>query len=404
MKRRHFLGRACQGLVSAFGFAAGGLGIEPLAATESNPARKPITLFLAGDVMLGRGVDYVLPHPVAPAASEDPEHTADRYVALAEKANGAVPRGSGFEYVWGDALQELDAIAPAVRLINLETSVTTSEDAWPEKVVRYRMNPANTPVLRAAGIDGCSLANNHVLDFGYRGLTETLESLKQAGVQCAGAGETLEQASAPAVFDRAEGRVLLFSAATRSSGVPRKWAAGPAKAGVNFFELYDWDVTTLAKQVQAVKRPGDIAILSLHWGYNWGYEVTRDQREFAHAVIDEAGIDLVHGHSSHHPRGIEVYRNKAIIYGCGDLINDYEGIESEQESFRSELVLMYFPTLDLTSGELLRFEIIPMRRARLRLQRASREEAEWLAETMDRHSRVDGAITVQPNGRIEITD
>ena len=45
-------------------------------------------------------------------------------------------------------------------------------------------------------------------------------------------------------------------------------------------------------------------------------------------------------------RGIEVYRNKVILYGCGDLINDYEGIESDQDEYRSELVLMYFPTLD----------------------------------------------------------
>ena len=152
--------------------------------------------------------------------------------------------------------------------------------------------------------------------------------------------------------------------------------------------------------MRAVKQPGDIAILSLHWGYNWGYEVSREQREFARAVIDEARIDLVHGHSSHHPRGIEVYRNKAIIYGCGDLINDYEGIESDQESFRSELVLMYFPTLDRANGELLRFEIIPMRMARLRLQRASREESEWLTEVLDRESRAGGMFVLQANGRI----
>ena len=238
MKRRHFLGRAGQGLVSGLGFAAGsslGFGIAPLGASDSTSARKPITLFLAGDVMLGRGVDHVLPHPLGPAAAEDPDHAGEKYVTLAEKANGAVPRDAGFEYVWGDALQDLETMAPAVRLINLETSITTSEDAWPEKIVRYRMNPANTPVLAAARIDGCTLANNHILDFGYDGLTQTLESLQQAGVRCAGAGENLEQASAPAVFDQGDGRVLLFSAATRSSGVPRKWAAGPAKAGVNFF-------------------------------------------------------------------------------------------------------------------------------------------------------------------------
>lgn len=406
MKRRHFLGQACQGLVSAWGLAAGrsvGFGSAPLWAVENTSASKPVTLFLAGDVMLGRGVDHVLPYPVGPAAGEDPNHTADKYVALAERANGPVPRASSFDYIWGDALRELESMAPAVRLINLETSITTSTDAWPEKPVRYRMNPTNTPVLTAARIGGCSLANNHVLDYGYSGLTQTLESLQKANIPCAGAGQDLEQATAPAVFETDEGRVLLFAAATRSSGVPKEWAAGPGQAGVNLIDLYDWNVKQLAAQVRAVKQPGDIAVLSVHWGYNWGYEVPTDQRKFARRVIDEAGIDLIHGHSSHHPRGIEVYHNKAIIYGCGDLINDYEGIDSSHPEFRSELTLMYFPTLDPANGELVRFEIIPMRVARLRLQRATREEAEWLTETLDRESWVKGSVILQPNGRIEIS-
>jgi poly-gamma-glutamate synthesis protein (capsule biosynthesis protein) len=166
-----------------------------------------------------------------------------------------------------------------------------------------------------------------------------------------------EQASAPAVFDAGQGRVLLFAAATRSSGVPKEWAAGPGQAGVNRIDLFQWNVQQIGAQVRAVKRAGDIAVLSLHWGGNWGYEVEKDQRQFAHRVIDEAGIDLVHGHSSHHPRGIEVYRNKAIIYGCGDLINDYEGITPRHAEFRSELTLMYFPTLDPANGEVVRFEV-----------------------------------------------
>lgn len=66
-------------------------------------------------------------------------------------------------------------------------------------------------------------------------------------------------------------------------------------------------------------------IPALGWG-NWGYGVTRRTREFAHELLDHAGVDLIHGHSSHHPLGIEVYRDKLILYGCGDFINDYEGI------------------------------------------------------------------------------
>jgi poly-gamma-glutamate synthesis protein (capsule biosynthesis protein) len=157
MKRRQFLDQACTGLLGAWGLAAGssvGFGFAPLWAATRQPAWNPVTLFLAGDVMLGRGVDQVLPHPGNPHLDEASLRTADQYVALAEKANGTIPRAAGFDYIWGDALQELEAMAPAVRLVNLETSVTTSADAWPGKPISYRMNPANLPVLKAARIDG----------------------------------------------------------------------------------------------------------------------------------------------------------------------------------------------------------------------------------------------------------
>jgi len=142
----------------------------------------------------------------------------------------------------------------------------------------------------------------------------------------------------------------------------------------------------------------------MHWGGNWGYEIDREQRRFAHRVIDEAGIDLLHGHSSHHPRGIEIYRNKVIMYGCGDLINDYEGISNLPPEFRSTLKLMYFPTLDPATGELVDFEMIPMRLRRFRLQRASMEDAAWLTATLDRESRKLGArVELQENGRMAVT-
>jgi Putative enzyme of poly-gamma-glutamate biosynthesis (capsule formation) len=82
-----------------------------------------------------------------------------------------------------------------------------------------------------------------------------------------------------------------------------------------------------------VKQQGDIVVASIHWGGNWDYKVPREQREFAHKLIDEAGVDVIHGHSSHHIKGIEVYRGKLIMYGCSDLLNDYEGISGLYEDF-----------------------------------------------------------------------
>jgi poly-gamma-glutamate synthesis protein (capsule biosynthesis protein) len=135
--------------------------------------------------------------------------------------------------------------------------------------------------------------------------------------------------------------------------------------------------------------------MSIHWGGNWGYEVPGEQREFAHQLIDKAGIDVIHGHSSHHPKGIEVYRNKAIIYGCGDFINDYEGITGH-ESYRGDLSLMYFLDVDPASGSLLGMEIVPHQVRKFRLNQASEQDEAWLRKTLHREGR-------HLNARVELT-
>ena len=125
-----------------------------------------IDLFLCGDVMTGRGVDQILPHPSSPELYEPYVRDARQYVALAEEVNGHIARPVGFEYVWGDARDELRRRSPHARIVNLETSVTRSSVAWPDKGINYRMDARNVPCLTAAQIDVCVLANNHVLDWG----------------------------------------------------------------------------------------------------------------------------------------------------------------------------------------------------------------------------------------------
>lgn len=105
--------------------------------------------------------------------------------------------------------------------------------------------------------------------------------------------------------------------------------------------------------------------------------------QLAHQLIDQAGIDIVHGHSSHHVKGIEVYKNKLILYGCGDFLNDYEGIAG-YESYRGDLVLMYFPSLKVSSGKLLGLEMIPLQIRNFRLVHATRADAIWLRDTLSR--------------------
>ena len=112
-----------------------------------------ITMFLCGDVMTGRGIDQVLPHPSNPVIHEPYMKSARGYVELAIRANGPIPQPVSFAYIWGDALAELERIGPDLRIVNLETSITNSNDYWEGKGINYRMHPENIPCLTAAKID-----------------------------------------------------------------------------------------------------------------------------------------------------------------------------------------------------------------------------------------------------------
>ncbi len=349
------------------------------------------SLFLCGDVMTGRGIDQALPHPSDPRLFEPYVRTARRYVQLAEEKNGPIQSPVEASYIWGDALDELRRLDPDARIINLETSVTTSDAHWKGKGIHYRMHPENVPCLTAAGVDCCVLANNHVLDWGTAGLRETLDALRTAGIETAGAGADLQEATAPAVLEVGTGRrVLVFAYGAESSGVPKAWAATASRPGVSFLpDLSHNAIRSVAGKVQAVKRTGDVVVASIHWGGNWGYAVPRQQREFAHGLIDDAGVDVIHGHSSHHPKGIEVYRGRPILYGCGDFLNDYEGI-SGYEEFRDDLVLMYFLSVDPSDGRLARLDMVPLQLRRFRLNRASPDDAAWLRQVLNREGEPFG--------------
>ena len=386
-----------------------------------------LRLFLCGDVMTGRGIDQALPHHVNPILYEPYVRDAREYVHLAEKAHGSISRPLSFDYIWGDAPQELERAEVAepafggqplqsneydrsgkatrrgwttqpraaaggcppgakrvdFRIVNLETAITSAEAPWLGKGIHYRMHPQNVGCLSAGYISACALANNHVLDWGYDGLSETLQTLNAAGIAYSGAGNDADEAMQPAIIDKAaNGRVLLFSFGSMTSGIPREWKATSISPGVNLLD--DLSETTAARvcdQMRTHQRPGDLIIASIHWGGNWGYEIPRKQIAFAHRLIEE-GVAIVHGHSSHHVKPIEVFKNRLILYGCGDFITDYEGI-SGYEMFRGDFALMHFVEVDSTNGKLIAARLVPMKMRRFRLERASAADAKWLCNLLN---------------------
>jgi poly-gamma-glutamate synthesis protein (capsule biosynthesis protein) len=187
-----------------------------------------------------------------------------------------------------------------------------------------------------------------------------------------------------------QSRVIVFSFGLPTSGIPFNWAAEKNRPGVNLLgDLSDKSLRHIQRKVRDVKRKGDVVVASIHWGGNWGYDISPKQIGFAHRLIDDSGVDVIHGHSSHHVKAIEVYHDKLILFGCGDFLNDYEGIGGYEE-FRPDLALMYFATVDSATGKLVALEMTPTQTRRFKVNRASGTDALWLKDTLNREGEKFG--------------
>jgi poly-gamma-glutamate synthesis protein (capsule biosynthesis protein) len=217
---------------------------------------------------------------------------------------------------------------------------------------------------------------------------ETVDVLRGERINTVGAGGDAAEAEAPAVLMRdGAPRVLVFAFGATDSGIARQWGARADRPGVNLLDdLSERTVARIAQLVESTRLPNDLAVASIHWGGNWGYEIPSAHRRFAHALIDRAGVNVIHGHSSHHPKAIEVYQNRPIFYGCGDFLDDYEGI-SGYEEFRDDLVLMYFPTLDFVTGDLVELAMTPLQIRNFRLQRPPAADRAWLHARLEAQCR-----------------
>ena len=383
---------------------------------------KSVKLGFTGDVMIGRAIDRILPDHVNGKLYEHCVKHSDRYIELAERANGELPRkeirSKGQRYIWGDLLNELKN-GPNCLIINLETTLTTHEEPNRKKSIHHRAHPKNCNTLKIAGVNIATVANNHILDWNEEGLKETLSSLDHAGILYAGAGRNREEALNPTIVtvkvstreplkvkqETQDVRVKVSAYGFVSADIPIDWAAGDSKYGINIIEnptitkarsiakLME-DKLTLTGGILETSRGQQqrtIKVVSLHWGPTWDWNIPEQQQTFAHTLIDH-GVDVVVGHSSHHIKGIEVYKGKLIAYGLGDFINDYEGItEQGYEEFRNDLCCFYMPTIDTSNGNLLYLDIIPCKIKHLRVQRATiPDDIDWIYRIICREGQKFG--------------
>ncbi len=235
-------------------------------------------------------------------------------------------------YVWGDTLAVFKSAD--ARFCNLECVVSDHGQPWSQtpKYFHFRTDAKNIGVLKAAGIDSVSLANNHTLDFEYEAAFEMFDILDREGINRGGAGRDYNDASRP-VFMKVKDMVVAFIAFTDNETA---WAAYGSHPGV-FFVPVDTDdmrARKLFELVKETKKKADILIVSAHWGPNWGYRPLPKHIPFAHALID-SGADIIFGHSCHVFQGIEIYGGRPIIYSAGDFVDDYavDEVERNDESF-----------------------------------------------------------------------
>jgi poly-gamma-glutamate capsule biosynthesis protein CapA/YwtB (metallophosphatase superfamily) len=324
-----------------------------------------ITLALTGDVMLGRQVNKAL-------------------------------RIMSPEQPWGDVLPLL--LSADVRIVNLECAITDHEQPWARtpKVFHFRADPSAVEVLRAARVDGCSLANNHTLDFEERGLLDTLRYLKVAGIRYAGAGRSREQAARPALLaarpaDRPS-RVALLAFTDNEP----PFAAGPDRPGTNYLpvSLKPDVLRRVEAAVTAAREAGaKTVVFSNHWGPNMVQRPSALFRRFARAVVDR-GADVYYGHSAHVFQGVEIYRGKPILYDTGDFIDDY----AVDPRLRNDWSFLF--KISLEGGEFRCLELSPVTLPYARVQLAKGSEQEAILVRMERLSGEMGTAFVRREGRL----
>jgi poly-gamma-glutamate capsule biosynthesis protein CapA/YwtB (metallophosphatase superfamily) len=220
------------------------------------------------------------------------------------------------------------------RACNLECLISDKGRPWSRthKVFHFRSDAKNVAVLKDAGIDAVSVANNHTLDFEYDAMLEMVSLLDRVGIHHAGAGASLADATRPAICN-VKGTAIGLIAFTDNEP---EWEAGAQRPGLFYLpiDLTDERAKLLLAMVHQTRKLADLVIVSAHWGPNWGYEPLAAHVRFAHALID-AGADIIFGHSGHVFQGVELYKHRPIMYCTGNFIDDYavDEVERNDESF-----------------------------------------------------------------------
>ncbi|WP_433468704.1 CapA family protein [Spirillospora sp. CA-128828] len=294
-----------------------------------------VTMALAGDTMLGRGV-------------------ADEIAA------------SGPHALFSDGVREVFGEAD-LALVNLECCMSSRGRPWdaPGKPFHFRAPPVAAEALADLGVDCVNLANNHALDFGPDALTDTLDVLGRAGVQTVGAGADIAEAREHAVLEARGVRVAVVGATDH----PDDFAAGPGRPGVALAGLERGVPGDLLERIRRLREENDVVLVMPHWGPNMVQEPLLYVRRAARRLV-AAGATLVAGSSAHVFHGVAW----PVIFDMGDFIDDYV----IDETLRNDLGLLFLVTVD--AGGPSRIEAVPLRLDFAHTRLAEGADRAWITD------------------------
>jgi poly-gamma-glutamate capsule biosynthesis protein CapA/YwtB (metallophosphatase superfamily) len=290
-----------------------------------------LTVALAGDTMLGRGVAERLAE-VEPVSLVAPE-----VVEFARRAD--------------------------LMVLNLECCISERGTRWPDpgKPFFFRAPPRAVELLTALGVRCVTLGNNHALDYGADALLDTLRYLEDAGIAVVGAGPDLEAARRPAVLTANEFRLGVLGLTDH----PQDFAAGPGRPGVAHADLRAGLPTWVPEAMGRIE--ADAVLVTPHWGPNMTPRPVPHVRAAAVALV-EAGATLVAGHSAHVFHGVE----GPVLFDLGDFVDDY----AVDPDLRNDLGLVWTVTVDEQGP--VRMEGLPVRLEYCFTRVAEGWEAEWI--------------------------
>lgn len=313
-----------------------------------------VTLALAGDTMLGRGVaTHLETHPV--------------------------------RSLFGPELLELVAGTDGV-LLNLECCISDRGEPRPGRVFHFRAPPVAVEALTLLGVRCVSLANNHALDFGEEALLDTLARLRAAGIPAAGAGgdDAAARAPRPVRFGPLDVDVLACT------DHPADYAATPGRPGVAYADLRApraWPEDAVRRLASA----GRAVLVTPHWGPNMNPDPLPEVRGAA-ARLQAAGATLVAGHSAHVVQGV----SGRVLFDLGDFVDDY----ATDPVLRNDLGLLWLVTLEDAVPVLL--EAVPLHLGYCRTTIASGDDAAWIRRRFGAACRALGTEVGERAGRLVV--